>query len=259
MILATWNVNGIRARWVRLREWLEERQPDVACLQELKAVEEEFPYDELRALGYEAVTACQPGWNGVAILAKTKPELIASELPGAEREGARFIAAKVGDFEITSVYVPNGKTVLHEDFPAKLAWLDRLAEHLEARPTTSAPLLVAGDINVCSTDLDSFGGEKFRGTIFHTDKERERVARIRAAGLSDLFRDRYPDDPGFSFWDYRAGAFHKKLGMRIDLLLASPAIAQRVSEVVVDREFRKKSKVSGAVPSDHAPVYARLA
>ena len=148
-----------------------------------------------------------------------------------------------------SVYVPNGKTTAHPDFKMKLGWLSRLAEHVESRADRDAPLVVAGDINVCSTDMDSFGGEKFRGSIFHTDEERALVDRLRAAGLRDLFRTKYPDVPGFSFWDYRAGCFHKNQGMRIDLVLASAALADSVRDAYVDREARK-----GKGPSDHAPV-----
>lgn len=258
MIVATWNVNGMRARMPRLKEWLAERQPDVVCLQELKLVDDEFPHQELATLGYRAVCQGQQSWNGVAVLAREQPEKRLTELPGAGEAGARFIAARVAGIEVVSVYVPNGKTIDHVDFGLKLTWLDRLAAYLETRADRDAPLLVAGDINVCPTDLDSFGGESFRGTIFHTEIERKLVARIRGAGLVDLFRTKYPDEPGFSFWDYRAGSFHKKEGMRIDMLFATPALADRVRDVVVDREYRKKSKASGAVPSDHAPVYATL-
>jgi exodeoxyribonuclease-3 len=258
VIVATWNVNGVRARWPRLLEWLADRKPDVACLQELKIVEGDFPHDELRAAGYHAACVCQPSWNGVAVIAREPPELVATELVGAGHAGARFVAARVGELEVASVYVPNGKTLAHPDYALKLAFLERLAQHVESRADRSAPLVVAGDVNVCSTDLDSFGGEKFRGTIFHTDEERALVGRLRDAGLVDLFRSRHPDVPGFSFWDYRAGCFHKNQGMRIDVLFASEPIARRVTDVFVDRDYRKKSKLSGAIPSDHAPVVATL-
>lgn len=265
MIVATWNVNGIRARWGRFTEWLAERKPDVFMLQELKVADAELPRAELAAVGYQAVTLCQPGWNGVAVVARTAPEASrlfpdgARGLAGAEDAGARFVAARVGELELVSVYVPNGKTLSHVDYKMKLGWLDRLAEVLEARPDREAPLVVAGDINVCQTDRDSFGGERFRGKIFHTDEERSRIERIRRAGFVDLYRERYPEEPGFSFWDYRAGSFHKKEGMRIDVLFATPAVAARVTDVFVDREFRKKGKPSGTVPSDHAPVVATFA
>lgn len=262
MLLATWNVNGVRARSQRLAEFLAERQPDVCCLQELKITEEEFPHLELRASGYHAVLYGQQGWNGVAVIAKTPPELVTRGLPGAEENGARFLVARVpfGErtMEVASVYVPNGKSVMHADYKMKLSWLDRLAQFVESRADKDAPLVLGGDFNVCWTDQDSFGGVRFKGRVHHTDEERQLIDRLRDAGLVDLFRAKYPDEPGFSWWDYRAGSFHKKEGMRIDLLLATRPIADRVVDVTVDREFRKKGKASGSIPSDHAPVVATL-
>jgi exodeoxyribonuclease-3 len=256
VLLATWNVNGIRARSQRLTEWLTQRQPDVACLQELKLTEAEFPHLELLAAGYHAVLVGQPSWNGVAVLARERPELLSRELPGAATAGARFVVAAVAGLEVASVYIPNGKSLGHADYQVKLAWLEQLAAYVEAR-RSDAPLLVGGDFNVCLTDLDSYGGARFHGHMHHTDRERELVARLGAAGLVDLFRARYPDVAGFSWWDYRAGAFHKKEGMRLDLLFAAPSLAARVTDVYVDRDYRKKGP-TGAVPSDHAPVVAVL-
>jgi exodeoxyribonuclease-3 len=258
VLLATWNVNGIRARSQRLAEFLADRSPDVVCLQELKIVEEEFPHLELRASGYHAVLSGQQGWNGVAVIAKERPELVTRELPGAAELGARFLLAKVAGIEVASIYVPNGKTVSHADYRMKLTWLECLAKHVESRADKNAPLVLGGDFNVCWTDLDSYGGLRFKGRIFHTDEERALIDRLRTAGLVDLFRSRYPDEPGFSWWDYRAGSFHKKEGMRIDLLFATPVVASRVKDVYVDRDYRKKGKASGSIPSDHAPVVAVL-
>jgi exodeoxyribonuclease-3 len=260
VLLATWNVNGIRARSQRLAEWLAERQPDVVCLQELKIVETDFPHLELRASGYHAVLSGQQSWNGVAVIARERPEIVMRELPGAEEAGARFVVAKVHGMEVASVYIPNGKTTAHPDYKVKLAWLESLALHVEARAKSGSevPLLVGGDFNVCPTDLDSYGGARFHGHIFHSDEERALVARLRGAGLVDLYRAKYPDNIGFSWWDYRAGSFHKNEGMRLDMLFATPSLADRVKDVYVDRDYRKKGKTSGAVPSDHAPVVAVL-
>lgn len=257
MIVATWNVNGIRARSQRLAEWLAERQPDVACLQELKIPEEDFPRLELRASGYHAVLSGQQSWNGVAVLAKERPELVMRELRGAAEHGARFVVAKVAGLEVASVYVPNGKTLAHPDYKVKLGWLDSLATHLEERADKDAPLLVGGDFNVCWTKMDSYGGVRFENHIFHTVEERALLDRIRNAGLVDLYRAKYPDTVGYSWWDYRAGSFHKNEGMRLDLLFATKPVAERLREVYVDRDYRKKGK-TGAVPSDHAPVIAVL-
>jgi exodeoxyribonuclease-3 len=259
VLLATWNVNGIRARSQRFFEWLSERKPDIACLQELKIVEDDFPHLELRAAGYQATLVGQQGWNGVAVIARERPELVARELPGAAEAGARFVVAKAMGVEIASIYVPNGKSVAHADYRLKLSWLDHLAQWAEARTDKTAPFAMCGDFNVCPTDLDSYGGVTFQGKIHHTKEERALVERLHAAGLVDTFRTRYPDEPGYSWWDYRAGHFHKKLGMRIDLVLASSSLASRVTEVYVDRDYRKKGKESGSIPSDHAPVVAMLA
>jgi exodeoxyribonuclease-3 len=257
LILATWNVNGIRARAQRLHEWLAERKPDVVCLQELKIVEDEFPHLELRASGYHVALVGQQGWNGVAVLARERPEVVHRELPGAAAAGARFISAKVRGIEVASVYVPNGKMLVHNDYRIKLRFLESLAAHIESRPDKDAPFLLGGDFNVCTTALDSYGGERFKGRIFHTDEERALVMRLHHAGLVDLYRAKYPEMHGFSWWDYRAGAFHKNCGMRLDLLFATPAVASRVKDVFVDRDYRKKS-AAGAIPSDHAPVNAVL-
>jgi exodeoxyribonuclease-3 len=258
VLLATWNVNGIRARSQRLAEWLAERRPDVVCLQELKIIEDEFPHLELRAAGYQAVIAGQPAWNGVAVLSRERPETVLRELPGASEHGARFVVAKTCGIEVASVYVPNGKSVMHADYRLKLGWLERLAAHVESRAEKDAPLVLCGDFNVCTTDLDSYGGVHFKGKIHHTDEERALMARLHSAGLVDLFRARFPDEPGYSFWDYRAGQFHRNQGMRIDLLLATEPVARRVKNVFVDRDYRKKGPGSGSIPSDHAPVVVEL-
>ena len=260
MIVATWNVNGVRARATRLTEWLAERKPDVVCLQELKVKEAEFSHEVLEQSGYKAALVGQQGWNGVAVVAREQPETVLRALPGAPADaGARFVSARVAGLEIASVYVPNGKTTANPEFVTKLAWLESLVAWIEANLDANKPFVLAGDFNVCWTDLDSHLGARGRGAIFHTDEERGLLDRLKAAGLVDLYRSLYPEEQGYSWWDYRAGAFHRKLGMRIDLLLATPPVARRTKEVFVDREFRKKSKTSGAIPSDHAPVVAVLA
>jgi exodeoxyribonuclease-3 len=258
VLLATWNVNGIRARSQRLTEFLAEKKPDVLCLQELKITDDEFPFAELEAAGYHAVIHGQAGWNGVAVIAREPPKLVLKGLPGRDEDGARFVVARVHDIDVCSVYVPNGKSAQHPDYKMKLAWLDVLAKHVEARADKDAPLVLGGDFNVCWTALDSFGGIRFDGKVHHTVEERALLDRLHAAGLVDLYRSKYPEEPGYSWWDYRAGSFHKKEGMRIDLLLATAAVADRVEEVRIEREFRKKGKPSGSIPSDHAPVVAVL-
>lgn len=258
MRIITYNCNSVTTRLTRILALLEEHDPDVVLLQETKVAAEQFPHEAFGDAGYVAADHSGGRWAGVAVLARTTLGLtdVTRGLPGEpDPDEARWVEATVGDqLRAVSVYVPNGRALGTPTFAAKLAFLDRMAER--AADLATGPALIAGDFNVCPTDLDSYGGIRFKGKIHHTDEERALIARLCAAGLVDLFRTRYPDEPGFSWWDYRAGSFHKKEGMRIDLLLATPAIASRVTEVYVDREFRKKGKASGSIPSDHAPVVA---
>jgi exodeoxyribonuclease-3 len=256
MRIATWNINGLRARLEFLKLWLAERRPDVVGLQELKLTDEQFPHEELSAAGYHAVTHGQKGWNGVAILSREQARVTQRGLPGQEDFGARLISAELCGLDFTTVYCPNGKHTGHEDFPRKLDWFDSLTSHMARVMDPDRPAILCGDFNVCPTGLDSWNESRFRGEIFHTDEERDRYAKLLAVGLVDVFRDAHPDEQVFSWWDYRGGAFHRKQGLRIDFLLASPAAAKRVRCVEIDREYRKKQ--AGLTASDHAPVYADL-
>jgi exodeoxyribonuclease-3 len=255
MRVATWNINGLRARWEFLLHWLAARRPDVVALQELKLEDEQFPHAELAAAGYHAAVHGQKAWNGVAVLSREPAEVVQRGLPGQEELGARLLTARVGGLSFTSIYVPNGKHVGHADFPKKLEWLQALAVHLAASGGGEA--LVGGDFNLCPGALDSWNEKLFAGAIFHTQEERGRFERLLETGLVDLYRHRHPEGQAFSWWDYRAGAFHKNQGLRIDLLLGSPGVAGRLREVEIDRDYRKKKE--GLIPSDHAPVMAELA
>jgi len=175
---------------------------------------------------------------------------------GGVAVGARLVSAETGGLLVTSVYVPNGKRLDHEDFPAKLAWLDTLATHLRETHRKHPAAIVGGDFNIVPAAIDSWNEERLRGGIFHTDEERSRFRTLLDDGLTDLFRHAHPDAAEFSWWDYRGGAFHRKLGLRIDFLLANPAALSRVEAVVIDRDYRKKKE--GLTPSDHAPVFADL-
>ncbi len=260
MRIATWNVNGLRARLDFLVHWLRARRPDVVGLQELKLEDDQFPHEALEAEGYRALTHGQKAWNGVAVLtrssATSRAEPVQRGLPGQEGLGARLLTARIGDLDFTTVYVPNGKHVGHEDFPAKLGWLDALAEHLAEARRGGGDAVVCGDFNVCPGPLDSWDEEGLAGSIFHTDEERDRFRRLLASGLVDVFRERHRQARTFSWWDYRGGAFHRNQGLRIDFLLASPELGERVSRVEIDREYRKKKE--GLTASDHAPVFMDL-
>jgi exodeoxyribonuclease III len=256
VLLATWNVNGLRARLDFVLHWLAARKPDVVGLQELKLDGEQFPRLAFEAAGYRAIIHGQKAWNGVGILSREPAEVEQVGLPEQEPAGARLLSANVQGLSFTTVYVPNGKGVGHEDFQRKLAWLDALVAHLPAKRDPTRPQIVCGDFNVCPSGLDSWNEELLRGQIFHTPEERSRVAALLEGGLRDLFREVHPDERAFSWWDYRAGAFHRGQGLRIDLLLATPEILSRVRSATIDREYRKKQ--AGLVPSDHAPVLIEL-
>ena len=256
MRVATWNINGMRARLDFLRHWLRDRRPDVVGLQELKLTDEKFPHAELAEEGYRAVTHGQKSWNGVAILSRVEASVTQRGLPGQEALGARLISAEVEGLSFTTIYLPNGKYVGHDDFPRKLAWLDALRLHIEEHCDRERPAILCGDFNVCPTALDSWNEEDFRDGIFHTDEERARLGRFLEWGFLDVFRELHPDIQAFSWWDYRGGAFHRKRGLRIDLLLATRNALDRVRSDEIDREYRKKQE--GLTPSDHAPVIADL-
>ena len=256
MRVATWNVNGLRARLEFVLHWLRERQPDVVGLQELKLTDAQFPHAELEKAGYRALSHGQKSWNGVAILSREAATLTQQGLPGQEDFGARLISADIGGLSFTSVYCPNGKALDHADFPRKLAWFDALAAHLAERHDPDHPAVVGGDFNVCPTPLDSWNEAELGGGIFHTDAERQRFQRLLDQGFVDVYRRRFPETQAFSWWDYRGGAFHRKRGLRIDFLLATPSAMARVRSVEIDRDSRKKKE--GLTPSDHAPVLADL-
>jgi exodeoxyribonuclease-3 len=256
MRIATWNINGLNARMPYLLAWLKEVQPDVVALQELKMSDQQFPHEALAAAGYRAVVHGQKGWNGVAVLGRGEVGAVCVGLPGQEGLGARLLTARVDDLLFTSVYCPNGKSVEHPDFAAKLHWFDALVSHIAERHGSDENHLLCGDFNIVPAALDSWNEPLLAGGIFHTEAERSRLGRLLSLGFRDLFRECHPGEPGFTWWDYRAGAFHKGQGLRIDLLLGAPAVARRVRAVHVERRWRKK--LEGLLSSDHAPVWADL-
>ncbi len=256
MRIATWNVNSIKARLPFVLHWLDARQPDIACLQELKVSADKFPHEVFAERGYIATLHAQATWNGVAVLSREPATVRQAGLDGAETAGARLLTVDVGDLSVTSVYVPNGKTVAHEDFQLKLHFLAKLNRYARQWVDPSRQMLIGGDFNIVPGDLDSWAPERFAGHIFHTDEERSGLRALLDTGLIDMYRQRHPDGTMFSWWDYRAGCFHKNQGLRIDLLLATPPLMDRVSDVWIDRDYRKKK--DGHLPSDHAPVIADL-
>jgi exodeoxyribonuclease-3 len=252
--IATWNVNSLKARLDFVQLWLRERQPDVVALQELKLPDDDVPIAAFEELGYQVAAHGQPRWNGVAVLSRQPIEVVRTGLPGQEEMGARLVDVKTAGLSFVSVYVPNGKTLEHEDFGHKLDWLDALASYLAEHHDPQEPLVVGGDFNLCPDAVDSWHGQS--GGIFHTDDERGRFARLQEWGLIDLYRELNPDEQAYSWWDYRAGAFHKKQGLRIDFVLGTAAVRARARASVIERDWRKKHE--GLTPSDHAPVIVEL-
>ena len=259
MRIATWNVNGLRARIDFIVHWLKSREPDVVGMQELKVTDDEFPHEPFNDLGYTVITHGQKGWNGVAIASRLPVEASERGLPGAADAGARLIRGRVDDggkaLSFATVYCPNGKDLDHVDFPVKLKWYESLADYV-AGLDPDDPFLVGGDFNVVPAPVDCWRGDAADGTIFCTDEERSRYQALLDCGLVDLFRRVEPEKQAFSWWDYRGGAFHRGMGLRIDMLLGNEAVAARVRDVVIDRAYRYKK--DGLTASDHTPVYADL-
>ncbi len=218
--------------------------------------DEQFPVATFQEAGYHALVHGQKAWNGVAVLSRELAEPRQVGLPGQESFGSRLLSADVGGIRFTTVYVPNGKSLDHDDFPRKLAWLDALREYFAASHSPAEPAVLCGDFNVVPEALDSWNEEKLVGTIFHTEPERKRIAYLREWGLRDLFRHAHPSEKMFSWWDYRAASFRFNRGLRIDFLLGSAPVVDRLDSVRVDRPYRKK--IEGLTASDHAPVIADL-
>ena len=254
--VATWNVNSVKQRVPRLLPWLDQRQPDVVCLQETKLADDAFTAllgDALKERGYEVALFGETQWNGVALLSRVGLEDVAvgvAGAPGFPHVEARAVAATCGGVRVHSLYVPNGREPESDHYKYKLEWLAALRDVLEAGPSDA---LVCGDINIAPADADLFDPEAYIGQTHVTEPERAALQAIEALGFHDVVRDRWPTERIFSYWDYRAGMFHRDLGMRIDLILASSSVAPRAKAAWIDRHARK-----GTGPSDHAPVIVDL-
>ncbi len=256
MRLVTWNVNSLKVRLERVEEWLAECQPDVVCMQETKLADTAFPAMAFSALGYEAAHHGEGRWNGVAILSRVGlDDVVAGFGDGAPDDPeARLLTATCGGVRVMSAYVPNGRALDNEHYQYKLRWLDRLVGHLDAVADPSRPVALCGDFNIAPADRDVWDAAALVDVTHVSEPERTALRKLLDWGLTDVFRDCYPDtDRLFSWWDYRAGNFHKGIGMRIDLVLGSSPVAERVRWSLIDRNARK-----GKQPSDHAPLIVEL-
>jgi exodeoxyribonuclease-3 len=254
--IATWNVNSVKQRMPRLLPWLDQRKPDVVCLQETKLADDAFHElldGELAGRGYTAAIYGEPRWNGVAILSRVGLDDVQIGIPGAPGfpgPEARAVSATCAGVRVHSLYVPNGREPDSEHYHYKLAWLAALRDLVDAGPEAT---VLCGDMNIAPADADVFDPAAYVGQTHVTPPEREALAALQGLGLHDVVRDRWPTERVFTYWDYRAGMFHQDLGMRIDLVLAAEPVADRVRAAWVDRLARK-----GTGPSDHAPVIVDL-
>ena len=254
MRIATWNVNSLKARLPKVTEWLERSRVDVLLMQETKLADDAAPEMAFRMSGYELAHHGEGRWNGVAIASRVGLTDVRPGFTGeADPDGARFVSALCGGVRVASLYAPNGREVGSGFWLAKLLWFARLRAWLDARDPAE-PLVLGGDFNVAPTDLDVWDPAAFQGATHVTADERAAFAALLDWGLVDVYRKHHPESGRFSWYDYRAGAFHKGQGMRIDHLLATRLLAARVTAAEIDREARKNP-----IPSDHAPVLMDIA
>lgn len=259
MKIATWNINGVRARIGNLLHWLKESDPDIACLQEIKTVDEQFPRAEVEALGYHVETHGQKGFNGVALLSKLRFDEVNRGLPGDDSdEHARFIegvfSTDKGALRVVSLYLPNGNPVGTEKFPYKLGWMARLERWAQERLEFEEPLVLAGDYNVIPEAADAKNPENWVNDALFQPETRQAFRRLENLGFTEAVRATSDSPDIYTFWDYQAGAWQKNNGIRIDHLLLSPEAANRLSSASVEKHVRAWEK-----PSDHVPVAVELA
>jgi exodeoxyribonuclease III len=258
MRIATWNINGVKARIEGLVTWLRETNPDVVCLQEIKSVDEGFPASDIEALGYSVAVHGQKGFNGVAILSKRPLEDVQRGLPGDPEDGqSRYIEAVVtgtrGVVRVGGLYLPNGNPIETEKFDYKLRWMRRLIGHARERLLLEEPFVLLGDYNVIPEDVDAKRPEAWTGDALAQPQSRALYAELLNLGFTDAIRACHPGPGIYTFWDYQAGAFPKDDGIRIDHLLLSPQAADRMTTAQIDRFTRAWEK-----PSDHVPVWVEM-
>lgn len=253
MKIASWNVNSLNVRLPHLLQWLDEAKPDVVALQETKLSDDKFPHMEIEAAGYHAVFAGQKAYNGVALLSRTAINEVLIDVPGLGGDERRIIAATTQGVRLLNLYVVNGQEVGSEKYEWKLQWLARMRDWLSEEMKRHEQLIVLGDFNITPDDRDVYDAKVLQESILCSTAERAALQQIIDLGLTDTFR-LFAQEPGlFSWWDYRQGAFRRNMGLRIDLILASKALADKCTAAYIDKGPRKLER-----PSDHAPVLAEF-
>jgi exodeoxyribonuclease-3 len=253
MKIATWNVNSLKVRLPHVLDWLTVAEPDVLCLQETKLTDENFPAGEIRAAGYEVVYSGQKTYNGVAIISRRPPSDVITDIPGLDDPQRRILGATIDGVRVLNLYVVNGQEVGSAKYDHKLYWLGKVADYIADQLQVHAHFVTLGDFNIAPEDRDVHDPEAWRERILCSTPERTALQKILGLGLSDVFRRFEQEEGSFSWWDYRAAAFRRNLGLRIDLILASAALANTCTACTIDREPRRLER-----PSDHAPVVAEF-
>ncbi|MBL8690373.1 MAG: exodeoxyribonuclease III [Rhodospirillaceae bacterium] len=254
MKIATWNVNSVKARAVHLTRWLAAFKPDIVMLQEIKCLTEDFPVLDIKALGYNAIAVGQKAYNGVALLSTKEINVVATRLPGDEGDvQARYLEADIAGLRVASIYLPNGNPTNTEKFPYKLGWMDRLQARAAELLATEKPVVLAGDYNICPTEIDVYDPAAFADDALCRPESRGRFRTIVNSGYTDALRALNPTEHLYTYWDYQAGAWQRDLGLRIDHLLLSPQAADRLVAAGVDRKPRGEEKAS-----DHTPAWCEL-
>ena len=253
MKIASWNVNSLNVRLPHVLDWLASAQPDILGLQETKTVDEKFPVADIEAAGYHVVFSGQKTYNGVAVLSRQQPADMVTDIPGLDDHQRRVMGVTIGDIRFLNLYVPNGSEVGSEKYDYKLGWLASLADYVQAQLAQHPKLVIAGDFNIAPDDRDVYDPAAWGEQILCSPLERAALRNITDLGMSDTFRLFEQEEKCFSWWDYRAAGFRRNLGLRIDLILASPALSERCTASYVDSAPRKLER-----PSDHAPVVAEF-
>ena len=253
MKIATWNVNSLRVRLGHVLDWLQGEKPDVLALQETKLRDHDFPSEEIAALGYEVRFSGQPTYNGVALMARTEIADVRTEIEGFEDSERRVLAGTIDGVRIYNLYVPNGQSVGSDKFHYKLRWLDALRSQIAAEIERNEAVVLLGDFNIAPDDRDVHDPAAWEGKVLCSDEERGALGHLMALGLVDVFREFEQQEKSFSWWDYRAGAFRRNRGLRIDLILATRTMADRCTACRIDVEPRRRER-----PSDHTPVIAEF-